>query len=98
MTAKRMRVVGPDEVSAPKPRPTMTLAEAVDRGDYLEILKAQRRAIVRSLPGEKGPAQAALHRQLAMISKDIEGLELLRATETSVVAETPDEQFDPTTI
>jgi hypothetical protein len=94
---QRMRVVGPDEVVAPK-RKLMSLVEAVEKGDYLDILMAQRRDIVSSLPNEKGPAKAALHRQLALISKDIEGLELMRATELSVVATTSDEPFDPASI
>ncbi|MDT5012792.1 MAG: hypothetical protein QOH57_4409, partial [Mycobacterium sp.] len=74
----RMHVVGADEVPPPKTKP-MSLVEAVENGDYLEILRAQRRAIARSLPEASGPAQAALHRQLALISKDIEGLELSRS-------------------
>lgn len=72
-----VRVVTPDEV-APPAKP-MTLDEAIDSGDYLEILRAQRRDIVRSLPDEKGPAKAALHRQLALISKEIQALEAKRA-------------------
>jgi hypothetical protein len=91
-----MRVVAPDE--RPAPKPSKTLLEAVEGGNYLEILRAQRREIVRSLPGEKGPAQAALHRQLALISKEIEGLELSAAVETSVVVSTPDEPFDNSAI
>jgi hypothetical protein len=94
---KRMHVVTANEVPPPKPKP-LSLLEAVERGDYLKILKAQRRDIARSLPGEKGPAQAALHRQLALISREIESLELSATAETSVVACTPDEKFDPGSI
>lgn len=95
MTAKRMRVVSPDERPAVKPK---TLVEAVDSGDYLEILKAQRRDIVSSLPDEKGPAKAALHRQLAILSKEIESLELAAAEEKSVVAHTDDDAWDASVI
>lgn len=67
-----VRVVAPDERPPVKLK---TLAEAVEGGDYLEILLAQRREIVTSLPNEKGPAKAALHRQLSLISKEIVSLE-----------------------
>ncbi|WP_344013964.1 hypothetical protein [Microbacterium natoriense] len=53
----------------------MTLAEAIESGDYLSILLAQRREIAADLPDEKGPAKAALHRQLSLLSKEIEGLQ-----------------------
>ena len=65
---KHLRAVEPGESA---PAPILTLSEAVESGDYLAILRAQRRDIVRSLPDEKGPAKAALHRQLSMISKEI---------------------------
>ena len=54
---------------------TMTLAEAIESGSYVEILRAQRRDIVECLPDERGPARAALHRQLALISKEIQALD-----------------------
>lgn len=75
MTASKpqLRAVGPDET--PEPVKILTLAEAVETGDYLQILLAQRREIVADLPDEKGPAKAALHRQLSILSKDIEALQ-----------------------
>lgn len=101
-TATRLRAVASDERPAPRkraaPKPKVkTLAEAVDGGEYLDILKAQRHEIVVSLPGEKGPAKAALHRQLSLISKEIQTLELAALTgERSVVAETADVAWDGT--
>lgn len=99
--ATRLRAVTDDDRpvrsrkrAAPKAK---TLAEAVAGGDYLDILKAQRHEIVVSLPGEKGPAKAALHRQLSLISKEIQTLELAALTgERSVVAETADAVWDGT--
>jgi len=90
-----VRVVAPDERPPQKPK---TLAEAVEGGDYLQILLAQRREIVTSLPNEKGPAKAALHRQLSLISKEIETLELVAAEDHSVVAKTDDEAWDESAI
>ena len=46
-----------------------TLAQAILNGSYLEILLAQRREIVETLPDQRGPAKAALHRQLTLLSK-----------------------------
>lgn len=95
MSTKRLRAVTDTEKAAPaKP---MSLVEAIESGDYLEILKAQRRDIAESLPNEKGPAKAALHRQLAAVSKEIEGLEAAAEdSPESVVAQTEDEAWDGT--
>ncbi|GGF39024.1 hypothetical protein [Williamsia phyllosphaerae] len=75
MAVKRshVRVVAPGEQAVPAK--VLSLNEAIESGDYLEILRAQRRDIVSSLPDERGPAKAALHRQLALISKEIQALE-----------------------
>ena len=74
-----------------------TLLEAIEDGDYLEILEAQRRDVVASLPTEKGPAKAALHRQLSILSKEIRDLkESALDGEESVVASTEDEVWDGT--
>jgi hypothetical protein len=70
---KNLRAVAPDE--KPVPPKILSLAEAVETGDYREILIAQRREIAMSIPEEKGPAKAALHRQLSIIAKELEALE-----------------------
>ncbi|NUR33216.1 MAG: hypothetical protein HOQ30_04330 [Gemmatimonadaceae bacterium] len=81
-------------VKAAKPK---TLVEAIEGGDYLEILEAQRRDVVAALPAEKGPAKAALHRQLSILSKEIRDLkEAAVDGEGSVVANTEDEAWDGT--
>jgi hypothetical protein len=79
------------------PAKPKTLIDAIENGSYLEILLAQRREIAAALPDEKGPAKAALHRQLSLISKEIETLEAAgRGGEHSVVANTDDEAWDGT--
>lgn len=93
--APRLTVVAPGE-SSPVPAKPKTLAEAVETGDYREILLAQRREIVASLPGEKGPAKAALHRQLSLISKEIESIAIAAAMDGSVVSDAADEAWDGT--
>lgn len=96
MARSTMRVVSADEVLEP-PVKTKTLSEAIESGDYLEILLAQRREIVSSLPDEKGPAKAALHRQLSLISKEIETLQSASVdSDGSIVAKTVDEVWDGT--
>lgn len=92
---KPLRAVAADEKPTPPVKP-LTLAEAIDTGDYLQILLAQRRDIVSSLPDEKGPAKAALHRQLSLISKEIEGLELAEDEDHSVVVNADDQPWDGT--
>ena len=86
-----LRAVMPDEAPAPK---ILTLSEAVALGDYLEILRAQRREMVDALPETKGPALAAMHRQLALISKEIASMESKDADEAEGGANVDDEEFD----
>lgn len=92
--AAHVRMVAPDE----KPPKPMSLSEAIVSGDYLQILYAQRRDIADSLPDEKGPAKAALHRQLSIISLEIKTLELAVAGDKSVVATTDDDAWDQSAI
>jgi len=88
-----LRAVGPDDAPPSKP---MTLLEAIESGNYLDILMAQRRDIVASLPEEKGPAKAALHRQLSILSEKIEQLEA--ADPEDAEDDVPDEPFSSATI
>jgi hypothetical protein len=87
-----LRVVSEDEIAVP-PK-VFSLAEAIENGDYLQILLAQRREIVASLPEEKGPAKAALHRQLSVISKEIEALQSRDSDEAEGGANVEDGKFD----
>ena len=93
--AQRLRAVNADE----KPAKPKSLAEAIDSGDYLEILRAQRREMVVDVREERGPAKAAMHRQIALLSKEIAKLE---STETDddlgKAAATADESFDSSAI
>jgi len=94
MTSKpSLRAVRPGE-KAPEPPKLLTLAEAVESGDYYEILIAQRREIAQSIPDEKGPAKAALHRQLSVIAKEIEGIEARKQEEADDAGRVADEEWD----
>ena len=80
---------------ADAPPPPMTLAEAVETGDYRSILVAQRREIAQSLPDERGPAKAALHRQLSAIAKELAAMDAKAKQEASEDGElTGDEAWD----
>ena len=85
---KPLRVVQENEV---KPRPK-TLAEAVKSGTYREILVAQRAEIAQSIPDEKGPAKAALHRQLFLIASAIEQMDARVAEEGAVDGDLPEDE------
>jgi len=74
MAQRSLRAVKPTDAPPPKPKP-LTLEQAVETGDYLKILIAQRREIAQAIPEEKGPAKAALHRQLSLVAKEIEAME-----------------------
>ena len=87
-----LRAVSPDE--KPEKRKPKTLAEAAEDGDYLEILVAQRREMIRDVVGERGPAKAALHRQIALHSKEIAALQAAASQEAIESGAVADEAFD----
>lgn len=87
-----LRAVGADEVPV-VPR-VLTLDEAIASGSYLQILVAQRSEMVKALPETKGPALAALHRQVSIISKEIEALQSRDSDEAEGGADVEDGEFD----
>lgn len=90
-----LRAVGADEKPV-APTPPQTLIEAIEAGVYLDILKAQRREMVRDIKDERGPAKAAMHRQIALLSKEIAGLDAEAKQEADEDAESADDEvFDP---
>lgn len=58
---------------------------------------AQRVEMVGALPETKGPALAALHRQIALTSKEIESLQA-RSREDDPVAKVEDGKFNAAAI
>lgn len=80
---------------ADKPAEPKTLIEAIESGTYLEVLEAQRREMVSVLKETKGPALAALHRQIGIASKEISQLRASAKQEADEDAEVADEAFDP---
>lgn len=94
MAERKLRAV--TAADAPKAKPK-TLAEAVEGEDYLDILIAQRREMVRDVRDEKGPAKAALHRQIALHSKEIAALQAAAKEEADEDADatSADEAYDP---
>lgn len=97
MPAKTLRAVTPGE--KPSRKKPLTLTQAVEGGDYLEILRAQRREMVRDVADERGPAKAAMHRQIALLSKEIATLESPDGDdEVRSASKTPDEAWDSSAI
>jgi hypothetical protein len=90
-TTKRLRVATEADAKPARPK---TLSEAVDGGTYLEILVAQRRQMISDVAEVSGPAKAALHRQIALHSKEIAALQAEAEQEASEDAEVADEAFD----
>ena len=97
MTADRksvLRVVGPDESPRRAMPEVLSLDEAIKRGTYLQILIAQRSQMVTDLAETKGPALAALHRQISVTSKEIESLMSRDSDEAEGGANVEDGEFD----
>ncbi len=95
-----LRVATPADAEAEKAKrqKPLTLSEAVESGTYLQILSAQRRQMIADLSDAKGPALAALHRQIALHSKEIAQLEAAAKQEADESAEVDDEAFDASAI
>lgn len=85
-----LRVVEPGEA----PVPVLSLEEAIETGDHLTILLAQRREMVAALKDTKGPALAALHRQISLTSKEIAAMQSRDSDEAEGGANVEDEEFD----
>ncbi len=94
MTARKLRVASPSD----PPTPALTLSQAIETGTYLEILRAQRVQMVKDLDGSKGPALAALHRQIALHSKEIAAIESAPDDEESHGADVEDGDFDASAV
>lgn len=90
--ARKLRAVSADEM--PQKPKILTLDEAIESGDYLEILLAQRREMAAALPNLSGPAVPAQHRQLSLISKEIAALQAKDAEDTEGGADVDDAEFD----
>lgn len=95
-----LTVVAPDtepEAAAEPSKPT-TILDASEAGDRLGELRAMRRRIAKALDD---PATAAkdispLTRNLMVIGKEIEAIEIADDEEASVVANVDDEAWDGT--
>lgn len=93
-----LRAVGPDEKPGRVMPEALTLDEALERGSYVQILIAQRKQMVADLPETKGPALAALHRQISLTSKEIEALLSRDSDEAEGGADVEDGEFDAAAI
>jgi hypothetical protein len=92
--ARKLRVAEPDE--KPPPEPIKSLVDAIERGTYEDVLVWQRKEAVKSLATLAGPALAAMHRQIAQLSKEIEGIRAAKTEGTDIgeAIDLPDEDFD----
>lgn len=92
---KRLRAVAPGEVSR---RPSV--ADAAMGGDRRELLIAMRDRIAKTISDPDCPPRdlASLTRRLQDIAKEIDLLELSGTGSGSVVSDTGDESFDPSSI
>lgn len=99
MTRKtHLRGVAPGEVPEPPAEP-MSLLDAVESGDHLEILKAQRRIIAEGMTEAGDNTRPQYSNELTKLSTAIAAEEARRRTESaeaSVVAELEVEQWDGT--
>ncbi|WGL50650.1 hypothetical protein P5P86_11810 [Nocardioides sp. BP30] len=81
----------------PKKKPVKSLVDAIEHGSYEDVLVWQRKEAVKSLATLGGPALAAMHRQIAQLSKEIESIRAAKTEGTDIgeSADLPDEEYDP---
>ena len=77
----------------PSARVFESLIDAVEHGTHLDVLIWQRRDVAEAIKTEKGPALAALHRQLTLLSKEIESLQDKQGDDEGGGAGVGDETF-----
>lgn len=99
-TKRTLRVATPADATPAEPVKPLTLVEAITSGTYVQILAAQRRQMVADLADANGPALAALHRQIALHSKEIASIEAHAAgdEESSNAAEVEDGKFNAASV
>lgn len=98
-----------DAGSPPSPPPpadprakSLSLTEAVKTGTYLDILKATRAELAEVVTHSSGQSKLAALKQLSAVAKEIQDQEEpgggtpVPGSPGSVVADTPDEPYDPT--
>ena len=102
MSKTPLRAVTQDEKSEPaKPKaPKKSLEQAIEGGVYLEILEAQQRQMAIDVKETAGPAKAAMYRQLALISKEIQQLRVAAKEEAAEHGDgvPEDEAFDASAV
>jgi hypothetical protein len=95
VASKHMLRVATD---ADAPVRRLSLAEAVESGTYLEILVAQRKQMIADVAAVSGPAKAAMHRQIALHSKEIAALQAAAEQEAAESVSADDEAFDASAV
>jgi hypothetical protein len=93
---RTLRAVKPGEAAPEEPKEIASLVDAIDRGTYEDVLVWQRKDAVKALPLLGGPALAAMHRQIAALSKEIEAIRAAKTegTDIGTAIDAPDEEFD----
>lgn len=93
-----LHAIGPDDVPPAPPRPK-TIAEAVESGSTLDVLRLTRERIARTLDDPNCPPrdQAALSRRLIEIGREIDAIEA-RSMEDDPVAKVEDGKFNAAAI
>ena len=93
-----LHAIGPDDVP-PAPLRPKTIAEAVESGSTLDVLRLTRARIARTLDDPNCPPrdQASLSRQLTSMGKEIEAIES-RSQEDDPVAQVEDGKFNAAAI
>ncbi len=110
-TARRLHVAKPNDVPVPVAEPAdvpvrprrprrKTVAEAAASGSRRDLLIATRDRIARTVTSADCPPRdlAALSRQLVLLAKEIEALDLAEKAEAGRSGQVDDEEFDASAI
>lgn len=101
MVRKALRAVGEDEV-APEPPKVLTLLEAVESGDVLDMLLAQRRliadALVSATEGTRPQLNNELNKLHALIAAEQSRRTAQAEQEAAESGDVDDEAFDASAV
>jgi hypothetical protein len=94
--AKKTTTASAEKEAPADARAITSLLDAIERGTYEDVLVWQRKNAVKALSTLAGPALAAMHRQIASLSKEIESIRAAKTEGTDIgeAAALPDEEYD----
>jgi hypothetical protein len=95
MARQPLRAVTDGDKPPEQPKKRLSITQAAEEGDHLEMLRAMRRRVATTVEDPNCPARelASLTRRLQELVREIEATEARLAEEATEGADVPDEEW-----